>query len=190
QLILVRDDTCRTPYCDAPVKHVDHVTPYREGGATSAANASGLCARCNYTKENPAWTHASDGDRLEVTTPTGHHYTVRTPPLVAGAPPGPPSSQRAVTPESRPPERPPDLQSNLPSDLPPDLPCEIPPERWTGAWPGRSPSSQPDPVLGTVTYRPVNSLLEQGMIQLLMAAAVARRAATDSSAATTGPRRC
>lgn len=149
QLILVRDDTCRTPYCDAPVKHVDHVTPYREGGPTSASNASGLCARCNYSKENPAWSHASDRDRLAVTTPTGHRYVARTGPLVTGAPPG------------------------------------SPPGRLTGPSIGRSvdaPRSQSDPVLGEVTYRPVDSVLERGLIQLLMAAAVARRAAVGTPA--------
>ncbi|NUL46738.1 hypothetical protein F7P69_16255 [Cellulosimicrobium funkei] len=175
QLILVRDDTCRTPYCDAPVKHVDHVTPYREGGATSAANASGLCARCNYTKENPAWTHASHGDRLEVTTPTGHHYTVRTPPLVAGAPPGPPSGppsgrpagRPAVPPENRPPQRPPEPRPEPRPGPWPELPSE--------AWPGSTSGTQPDPVLGHVTYRPADSLFERVVIQLLMATASARR---------------
>jgi hypothetical protein len=52
RLILLREDTCRTPWCDAPVRHVDHATPVRDGGATSFNNASGLCARCNYTKEH------------------------------------------------------------------------------------------------------------------------------------------
>ncbi|GAA1659511.1 hypothetical protein GCM10010977_08070 [Citricoccus zhacaiensis] len=173
QLILVRDDTCRTPYCDAPVKHVDHVTPYRDGGPTSAANASGLCARCNYTKENPAWTHTSDGDRLEVTTPTGHHYTVRTPPLVAGAPPGPhsgrPAGRPTVPPGNRPPQRPPEPRPEPWPELPPQ------------PWPGSTSKTRPDPLPGHVTYRPATSLLELGLIQLLMTAAVARHATADPS---------
>ncbi|WMY77487.1 DUF222 domain-containing protein [Citricoccus sp. I39-566] len=151
QLILVRDDTCRTPYCDAPVKHVDHVIPYRAGGPTSASNGAGLCARCNYSKENPDWSHAVEGDRLAVTTPTGHRYTVRNGPLVAGAPPGAPAGGPAP---------------RASTDQPPDVP--------------EDPS--PDPVLGHVTYRPADSLLEQGMIQLLMTAAVARRAAAGNPA--------
>src|SRR5699024_1452503 len=46
-----RDGTCRAPYCDAPVRHYDHVVPVSEGGATSIDNGQGLCARCNLRKE-------------------------------------------------------------------------------------------------------------------------------------------
>jgi HNH endonuclease len=74
RLVVLRDDTCRTPWCDAPVRHVDHATPAREGGATTFDNASGLCARCNYTKENHGWAHHGSADGLEVLTPTGHRY--------------------------------------------------------------------------------------------------------------------
>src|SRR4029079_8407088 len=28
QFIAFRDDTCRTPYCDAPIRHTDHPTPH------------------------------------------------------------------------------------------------------------------------------------------------------------------
>jgi hypothetical protein len=80
--VILRDELCRTPYCDARIKHLDHATPYAEGGATSWANASGLCARCNYAKENPGWRHTATGDHLEVATPTGHRYHHPTPPLV------------------------------------------------------------------------------------------------------------
>ena len=37
RLIQARDDTCRTPYCDAPIRHLDHVFPWHTGGATTAA---------------------------------------------------------------------------------------------------------------------------------------------------------
>ncbi|MEV4900366.1 DUF222 domain-containing protein [Citricoccus sp. NPDC055426] len=171
QLILVRDDTCRTPYCDAPVKHVDHVTPYRDGGPTSASNASGLCARCNYSKENPAWSHASDGDRLAVTTPTGHRYAARTGPLVAGAPP-----HTSTPPRTTPPPGP---SPRGPSPAPPHRARHLPP---------RPPEEdQPDPVLGHVTYRPVNSVLERSIIQLLMTAAIAQRTDTEPPATPATP---
>ena len=41
-LLVHRDQTCRTPWCDAPVRHVDHVQPHAGGGATSTANAGAL----------------------------------------------------------------------------------------------------------------------------------------------------
>ncbi len=31
--IRLRDDRCRTPYCDAPIRHSDHATPHSRGGA-------------------------------------------------------------------------------------------------------------------------------------------------------------
>ncbi|MGW9549833.1 DUF222 domain-containing protein [Citricoccus zhacaiensis] len=93
QMILIRDDTCRTPFCAAPIRHLDHATPHRDGGTTSYANGSGLCVRCNQTKEQPGWAHRSTPDELTVTTPTGHQYTRRPRRL---APPAP-SGVRATT---------------------------------------------------------------------------------------------
>jgi hypothetical protein len=51
----LRDRTCRTPYCDAPIRHHDHATPRNRGGPTSATNGLGECERCNYAKEAPGW---------------------------------------------------------------------------------------------------------------------------------------
>ncbi len=83
-LLRVRDQgLCRTPWCDAPIAHADHVTPHVAGGATSAANGQGLCAGCNYTKQANGWTQHADPDapRHTVTTvtPTGHTYTSTAP---------------------------------------------------------------------------------------------------------------
>jgi hypothetical protein len=88
EFIGLRDQRCRTPYCDAPVRHRDHVTPYRRGGPTSASNGMGTCERCNYTKEVPGWTVSSAVDEngshtAEFTTPTGDQYHSTAPPLVA-----------------------------------------------------------------------------------------------------------
>lgn len=91
RLILIRDDVCRTPYCTNPAEQVDHSTDWAEGGTTSADNASGLCASCNYAKQHPGWRHAADPDgRLDVYTPTGHRYSVpRSPFPFRVRPPGP-----------------------------------------------------------------------------------------------------
>ena len=55
RFIQARDDTCRTPYCDAPIRHLDHIIPWHTGGPTTTDNAAGLCEACNHTKETPGW---------------------------------------------------------------------------------------------------------------------------------------
>ncbi len=84
-LIGRRDRTCRTPYCNAPIRHLDHATPDRAGGKTSARNGLGLCAACNYTKEADGWiVSTSDADgrhTAEFCTPTGAKYYSLAPPL-------------------------------------------------------------------------------------------------------------
>ena len=74
----LRDQKCRTLYCDAPVRHLDHAQDRAKGGETSAVNGQGLCECCNYTKQAPGWTaRPRPGPRhtIETTTPTGHRYT-------------------------------------------------------------------------------------------------------------------
>ena len=107
RFILLRDQTCRTPWCDAPIRHVDHIIAAREDGPTTAANGQGLCEACNYAKEAPGWrvrpVRAGPGHTVRTTTPTGHTYDSTAPPLLpsrvraTGAPtaPGPVDDQRA-----------------------------------------------------------------------------------------------
>ncbi|HKU03361.1 MAG TPA: HNH endonuclease signature motif containing protein [Arthrobacter sp.] len=88
RLLQIRDNTCRTPYCDAPIRHHDHITPWHTGGPTSAHNGQGLCEACNHTKETPGWTaQTTPGPRHTVTTttPTGHTYHSTAPPLPGAA---------------------------------------------------------------------------------------------------------
>ena len=85
-LIRLRDQICRTPYCDAPVRHIDHVVPHSNAGPTSSENGQGLCEDCNYAKQAPGWhfaTHQSKTQRHAVTTttPTGHRHTSLAPEL-------------------------------------------------------------------------------------------------------------
>lgn len=74
---------CATPYCDAPIRHADHVVPHGAGGATSLANGQGLCVRCNHAKQAPGWSQtvlrADDPEAhgrhaVATVTPTGHRY--------------------------------------------------------------------------------------------------------------------
>jgi hypothetical protein len=82
------DRTCRTPWCDAPVRHRDHVRSWAEGGATTADNGQGLCEGCNHTKQATGWqavtlttTHDNGTHEVETTTPTGHRHRSRAPDL-------------------------------------------------------------------------------------------------------------
>jgi hypothetical protein len=82
--VVARDQTCRTPWCDALIRHADHVDRATDGGATSADNGEGLCEACNYTKERPGWsTTRRPGvrHRVAVTTPTGRVYETVAPHL-------------------------------------------------------------------------------------------------------------
>jgi len=84
RFLQVRDDTCRTPYCDAPIRHDDHIIPWHKDGPTSSTNGQGLCEACNHTKENPGWSAKPiPGTRhtVETRTPTGHTYHSTAPPL-------------------------------------------------------------------------------------------------------------
>ncbi|MCD6639167.1 MAG: DUF222 domain-containing protein [Nocardioides sp.] len=92
RFLVLRDDVCRTPWCDAPIRHVDHIERHTDGGVTSAANGQGLCVRCNLVKEHSGWASRRAPDRrhrVTITTPTGHDYT--------GPPPVPPPGARRRT---------------------------------------------------------------------------------------------
>ncbi|WP_394252799.1 HNH endonuclease, partial [Arthrobacter pityocampae] len=86
RFIQARDDLCRTPYCDAPIRHYDHIIPWHNDGPTTLANGAGLCEACNHTKELDGWTTRPDADPgsthgITVSTPTGHTYHSTAPPL-------------------------------------------------------------------------------------------------------------
>ena len=83
--IELRDQRCRTPYCDAPIRHRDHAQSWAEGGPTTADNGLGSCERCNYTKESTGWRVSTKIDEehthtAEFTTPTGKTYRSEAPP--------------------------------------------------------------------------------------------------------------
>ena len=37
RFLQARDETCRTPYCDAPIRHLDHIIPWAGGGCAHCA---------------------------------------------------------------------------------------------------------------------------------------------------------
>lgn len=83
--IELRDQRCRTPYCDSPIRHHDHARPWAQDGSTTADNGLGLCERCNYAKEAAGWRVSTSTDEThthtaEFTTPTGKTYRSAAPP--------------------------------------------------------------------------------------------------------------
>lgn len=86
-LLRIRDQgLCRTPYCDAPVRHLDHVRPAAHDGPTELENGQGLCEACNLAKNAGGFTQAvADDDvgphRVVTTAVTGHAYVSSAPPL-------------------------------------------------------------------------------------------------------------
>ena len=92
RFVELRDHTCRTPWCDAPIRHTDHPQPYANGGATSTVNAQGLCEACNYTQQAPGWPARPAPPPGPPPTPpphppTGHSYHSTAPPLPGHRPP-------------------------------------------------------------------------------------------------------
>lgn len=85
KFIKLRDQTCRTPFCSAPVRHIDHITAHAEGGETSERNGEGFCERCNYVKEHP--DHHVTGDATETITRVGSLTATSRPPAPPGLPP-------------------------------------------------------------------------------------------------------
>jgi hypothetical protein len=82
RFIRLRDRVCRTPWCDAPIRHVDHVRRHADAGHTSTENAQGLCEACNYAKDAHGWRARPGPDgTVETTTPTGHTTSTRPPPV-------------------------------------------------------------------------------------------------------------
>jgi hypothetical protein len=80
--IRLRDQVCRDPYYDAPIRDLDHLHDYAAGGPTSADNGVGLCRRGNLVDQVPGWHTSGTARHRFVVTPTGHHYKSRPPPAL------------------------------------------------------------------------------------------------------------
>jgi hypothetical protein len=92
QMISLRDKFCRHPYCDSPIKHLDHIHPHAAGGPTSFTNGQGCCARHNLIKDTGATT--TPQPPTPGTNPTGSNATD------PGNPTGPSDPGPTVTTES------------------------------------------------------------------------------------------
>ncbi|WP_210769253.1 HNH endonuclease [Occultella kanbiaonis] len=131
RFVTARDRTCRTPWCDAPIRHIDHVHGHADGGETTADNLQGLCEACNYAKQAPGWraspTTAPTGD---IRSPAPHRPGTRIDRSTAPPPPG-----------GDPPDRP-NLADLLLRDLVEHGPG--PGGRWTPTSARRPDSADPD----------------------------------------------
>ncbi len=63
RFIRYRDRTCRTPWCGAPIMHIDHRHPAAHDEPTLATNGQGLCVACNLIK-------AVHEGRIHISEPT------------------------------------------------------------------------------------------------------------------------
>jgi len=87
-MLRLRDQgVCRTPWCDAPIRHADHVIPWSRGGKTTLGNSAGQCVRCNQTKDAPGWQatagvdSTTGGHQITYIEPTGQKATSHPPKL-------------------------------------------------------------------------------------------------------------
>lgn len=89
RFVIARDQVCTTPWCDAPIRDIDHAMPYRTVRRTDIRNANGRCQRCNLAKEGPGWKVRTIRPRpgaipgVVISTPSGKTYTHHTPPALS-----------------------------------------------------------------------------------------------------------
>ena len=80
KLITLRDQHCRTPWCNAPIRQRDHVTRNADGGETNFDNGQGLCVGCNLAKDSPGWP--TDYGLTEPPDPPGRIRPTHSPPVI------------------------------------------------------------------------------------------------------------
>ncbi|MCG7309058.1 HNH endonuclease [Brachybacterium sp. ACRRE] len=107
RFIEIADQRCRTPWCEASIRHIDHVESYADGGATRIDNGAGLCESCNYLMETQGWIEeirtGAAGGHDGSGPPEGSVHPVGSGPLDAPAGPEPPPDRalRLTTPTGR-----------------------------------------------------------------------------------------
>ncbi len=90
RLIITRDGSCRFPGCNATATrcHIDHATPWDEGGRSDVGNLGALCVRHHQLKTHGGWqlTNSKPDGSCTWRSPQGltyHHYPE---PIIAPAP--------------------------------------------------------------------------------------------------------
>ncbi|WP_394216511.1 HNH endonuclease [Brachybacterium vulturis] len=118
-----RDQVCRGPHCDAPIRQIDHIQPHASGGRTCLENGQGLCAHCNGKEQQTRSVRrvesaGADGHAVEWISRAGTRRTTR--PRAVTRPQRPPRSViPAASPRRRSARR---KRRRPPSTRPPDIP--------------------------------------------------------------------
>jgi len=84
EFVIARDQVCTFTGCNRPACrcHLDHRTPYSQGGSTSSQNIGPLCERHHIGKHQAGWTpHRHDDGSTTWVSPTKHVYRSRPPDL-------------------------------------------------------------------------------------------------------------
>ena len=101
KIITIRDARCRQPgrgataewrvaaVEDSPIRHLDHILAFHNGGPTILSNGQGLCGRSHTMKHLPGWKITTEGSQIDWTTPTGHSYRSQRPSLIEYVTSGP-----------------------------------------------------------------------------------------------------
>ena len=76
-LTVLRDQTCRTPWCDAPIAHVDHIRSASRGGGTTRGQGPGTL-RSVQLHQRSSWVARR---RREHSRPPGRDHHTHRPPI-------------------------------------------------------------------------------------------------------------
>lgn len=90
--LLLRDHTCRTSWCDAPIRHYDHVVAHDDGGPTAVDNGQGKCVACNLAKQALGWREYPGERPGEIVTETPNGQSC------SSEPPDPPGARTRRSP--------------------------------------------------------------------------------------------
>jgi hypothetical protein len=97
--IEMRDRQCVHPCCRAPARTTDqdHRVGYAQGGATVGANLSTPCRHDHRLKDEAGWAvHQREPGITVWTSPLGHRYQSRRPPVIPTVPEPYPDDQRRL----------------------------------------------------------------------------------------------
>ena len=86
RFIIYRDGCSRRPFSSTPIYDIDHIDRYADGGLTVPANGEGLGKSDHPVRDLPGWAvitiNGDAGIGVRWTTPTGHQYVSRPPPVL------------------------------------------------------------------------------------------------------------